>query len=132
LEESVVDPLFIRFCSADIMQCIASLVNEHEFPEAIIGISTGISAFLFIHISIVGFKSATVTVSSELPLGSGLGSFVSFCVVVSGSYPWKGNIKRFHAIHLQLEASLYAANLCRRSVEACRSEEETYWISMKS
>lgn len=81
LEEFVVDPLCVKSCSADIMQCIASLVDEQEFPEAVIGVS----AFLFLYISIVGFKSATVIVSSELPLGSGLGSSAAFCVAISGA-----------------------------------------------
>jgi len=85
LEEFVVDPLCVKSCSADIMQCIASLVNEHEFPEAVIGVSAGVSAFLFLYISIVGFKSATVTVSSDLPLGAGLGSSAAFCVAISGA-----------------------------------------------
>lgn len=85
LEEFVVDPLCVKSCSADIMQCIASLVDEQEFPEAVIGVSAGVSAFLFLYISIVGFKSATVIVSSELPLGSGLGSSAAFCVAISGA-----------------------------------------------
>lgn len=33
---------------------------------------------------------------------------------------FKGNIKKHHAIQLQIQLSLYAANLCRQSVEAYR------------
>nr|AQT03469.1 mevalonate kinase [Ginkgo biloba] len=80
-----VDPLSVKSCSPDIMQCIAAIVDEQEFPEAIIGVAAGVSALLFLYISIIGFKPATVIVASDIPLGSGLGSSAALCVAGSGA-----------------------------------------------
>lgn len=72
-------------CSPETVKLIATLVEEHEFPEAKTGIASGVIAFLWLYTSIQGNKPATVTVSSELPLGSGLGSSAAFCVSLSGA-----------------------------------------------
>ncbi|KAH9323558.1 hypothetical protein KI387_018197, partial [Taxus chinensis] len=85
LDAYIVDPLCIKPCSTDFLHCVASLVDEEEFPEAIIGVAEGVSALLYLYISIIGFKPATVIVPSDLPLGSGLGSSAAFCVATSGA-----------------------------------------------
>ncbi|KAI3669179.1 hypothetical protein L6452_40405 [Arctium lappa] len=72
-------------CSPETVKLIATLVEEHTIPEAKTGIASGVIAFLWLYTSIQGNKPATVTVSSELPLGSGLGSSAAFCVSLSGA-----------------------------------------------
>ncbi|KAI3499795.1 hypothetical protein L1887_35605 [Cichorium endivia] len=72
-------------CSPETIKLIATLVEEHKIPESKIGIASGVIAFLWLYTSIQGNKAATVTVSSELPLGSGLGSSAAFCVSLSGA-----------------------------------------------
>ncbi|KAJ7977989.1 Mevalonate kinase [Quillaja saponaria] len=72
-------------CSMEYARSIAALVEEQNIPEAKIGLAAGISAFLWLYTSIQGFKPATVVITSELPLGSGLGSSAAFCVALSAA-----------------------------------------------
>nr|AJT35507.1 mevalonate kinase [Gentiana rigescens] len=72
-------------CSLEITKAIASLVEEQQIPEANIGLASGISAFLWLYIAIHGCKPAVAIVTSELPLGSGLGSSAAFCVALSAA-----------------------------------------------
>ncbi|PIN21044.1 Mevalonate kinase MVK/ERG12 [Handroanthus impetiginosus] len=72
-------------CSLEMMKAIASLVEEQNVPEANIGLASGISAFLWLYTSVHGNKPATAVVTSELPLGSGLGSSAALCVALSAA-----------------------------------------------
>ncbi|CAJ1960885.1 unnamed protein product [Sphenostylis stenocarpa] len=72
-------------CSVENAKSIAALVEELNIPEAKIGLASGVSAFLWLYSSIQGFKPATVVVTSELPLGSGLGSSAAFCVALASA-----------------------------------------------
>ncbi|KAK8960404.1 Mevalonate kinase [Platanthera guangdongensis] len=72
-------------CSPAHLRLITSLVEEKNIPEAKIWLSSGVSAFLYLYTSIHGYKPATVAVTSELPLGSGLGSSASFCVSLAAA-----------------------------------------------
>ncbi|XP_062002695.1 mevalonate kinase-like [Rosa rugosa] len=72
-------------CPAEAIKSLAILVEELNIPEAKIGIAAGVLAFLWLYSSIQGFKPATVIISSELPLGSGLGSSAALCVAFSGA-----------------------------------------------
>nr|XP_048322304.1 mevalonate kinase-like [Ziziphus jujuba var. spinosa] len=72
-------------CSTEAISSISVLVEEQNIPEAKIGLSSGLSAFLWLYSSIIGFKPATVVVNSELPLGSGLGSSAALCVALSAA-----------------------------------------------
>ncbi|KAK4595942.1 hypothetical protein RGQ29_014151 [Quercus rubra] len=72
-------------CSIETMKSIAALVEEQNIPEAKIGLASGVSAFLWLYSCIHGFKPATVVVTSELPLGSGLGSSAALCVALSAA-----------------------------------------------
>ncbi|XP_020101411.1 mevalonate kinase isoform X2 [Ananas comosus] len=74
-----------RPCSPEHSKLIASLVEEQNIPEAKIWLRSGIHAFLYLYTSIHGFKPGKVVISSELPLGSGLGSSAAFCVSLSGA-----------------------------------------------
>ncbi|KAJ6802731.1 mevalonate kinase-like [Iris pallida] len=74
-----------RSCSRENMEVLQMLVEEKNIPEARIGLSSGVSAFLYLYTSIHGLKPAKVVVSSDLPLGSGLGSSASFCVSISAA-----------------------------------------------
>ncbi|CAM8911424.1 unnamed protein product [Rhodiola kirilowii] len=65
-------------CPQDSLKAIEALVVEQNLPEAKIGLASGLSAFLWLYTSIQGYKPATVVITSELPLGSGLGSSASF------------------------------------------------------
>lgn len=72
-------------CSLETIKSITALVEEHSFAEAKIGLTSGVYAFLWLYTSILGFKPATVVVSSELPVGAGLGSSAAFCVALSAA-----------------------------------------------
>ncbi|XP_027931997.1 mevalonate kinase isoform X1 [Vigna unguiculata] len=72
-------------CSVEVAKSIAALVEELDIPEAKIGIASGVSAFLWLYSSIQGVKPSTVVVTSELPLGSGLGSSAAFCVALASA-----------------------------------------------
>ncbi|GFQ01320.1 mevalonate kinase [Phtheirospermum japonicum] len=72
-------------CSLETLKAIASLVEEQNIPEANIELASGVSAFLWLYNSIHGNKPAKVVVTSELPLGSGLGSSAAFCVALSAA-----------------------------------------------
>lgn len=74
-----------KSCSTESLRSLAMLVDEQMFPEAKIALASGVSAFLWLYITIQGYKPATVTVTSELPLSSGLGSSAAFCVSLSGA-----------------------------------------------
>lgn len=74
-----------RSCSPAHLQLITSLVEEKNIPEAKIWLSSGVCAFLYLYTSIHGYKPATVAVTSELPLGSGLGSSASYCVSLAAA-----------------------------------------------
>ncbi|KAL2491721.1 Mevalonate kinase [Abeliophyllum distichum] len=50
-----------------------------------IGLALGVSTFLWLYTSIHGYKPAKAVVTSELPLGSGLGSSAAFCVASSAA-----------------------------------------------
>nr|AID51439.1 mevalonate kinase [Astragalus membranaceus] len=82
-----VAPLFSKptSCSVECARSIAALVEDLNIPEAKIGLASGVSAFLWLYSSIQGFKPATVVISSELPLGSGLGSSAAFCVALAAA-----------------------------------------------
>ncbi|KAK9266976.1 hypothetical protein L1049_020645 [Liquidambar formosana] len=72
-------------CSPESIKSIATLVEEQNVPEAKTGLASGMSAFLWLYTSIHGYKPATVVVTSELPLGSGLGSSAALCVSLSAA-----------------------------------------------
>lgn len=72
-------------CSIENTKSIAALVEEQNIPEAKIGLASGVSAFLWLYSCIHGFKPATVVITSELPLGAGLGSSAAFCVALSAA-----------------------------------------------
>ncbi|RVW53286.1 Mevalonate kinase [Vitis vinifera] len=72
-------------CTPEFIKLIAALLIEQNIPEAKIGLASGVSAFLWLYTCIQGFKPATVVITSELPLGSGLGSSASFCVSLSAA-----------------------------------------------
>ncbi|GMI79548.1 mevalonate kinase, MEVALONATE KINASE [Hibiscus trionum] len=72
-------------CSPETVTSLTALVEEQRFPESKIGLASGVYAFLWLYTSILGFKPATVVVSSELPLGAGLGSSAAYCVALSAA-----------------------------------------------
>ncbi|KAJ6790681.1 mevalonate kinase-like [Iris pallida] len=74
-----------RSCSQENLEVLQMLVEEKNIPEARIELSSGVYAFLHLYTSIHGLKPAKVVVTSDLPLGSGLGSSASFCVSISAA-----------------------------------------------
>ncbi|XP_040367378.1 mevalonate kinase-like [Rosa chinensis] len=74
-------------CPAEVNKSLAILVEELNILEAKIGIAAGVWAFLWLCSSIQGYGTvpATVIISSELPLGSGLGLSAALCVAFSGA-----------------------------------------------
>ncbi|KAL5979934.1 hypothetical protein ACLOJK_039046 [Asimina triloba] len=77
---------FTASSSSESVKQFAILVEEQNIPEAKIGLAAGVCAFLWLYASILGFKPVTVIVTSDLPLGSGLGSSASFCVPISAAH----------------------------------------------
>uniref|UniRef100_A0A2P2JUZ6 Mevalonate kinase n=2 Tax=Rhizophora mucronata TaxID=61149 RepID=A0A2P2JUZ6_RHIMU len=75
-----------RSCGTESIMSISALVETQDIPEAKIALASGVSAFLWLYTSILGFKPGTAIVSSDLPLGSGLGSSASFCVALSAAF----------------------------------------------
>lgn len=71
--------------SSDIIAKLRCLMDKKPLPEAKIGIDSGVMAFLFLYASILGSLPSTVTITSELPIGSGLGSSASFCVSLAAA-----------------------------------------------
>ncbi|KAG4916872.1 hypothetical protein AAZX31_19G221900 [Glycine max] len=86
-------------CSVENAKAIAALVQDLNIPEANFGLASGVSAFLWLYSSIQGFKPATVLVTSELPLGSGLGSSASFCVALAAALLAYTDSVSFHVNH---------------------------------
>ncbi|XP_059652487.1 mevalonate kinase-like [Cornus florida] len=72
-------------CPPETMKSIAALVEEQNIPEAETGLAAGVSAFLWLYTSIQRCKPAKVVITSELPLGSGLGSSAALCVSLSAA-----------------------------------------------
>ncbi|XP_057960459.1 mevalonate kinase-like isoform X2 [Malania oleifera] len=72
-------------CSPELISSIMVLIDQQNIPEAKIGLISGVTAFLWLYTSIQGFKPAKLVVTSELPLGSGLGSSAAFCVSLSAA-----------------------------------------------
>ncbi|CAM0150075.1 unnamed protein product [Urochloa decumbens] len=72
-------------CSPDELAAIAKLMEGQEIPEAKIWLSAGLSAFLYLYTSILGCRPGKVVVTSDLPIGAGLGSSAAFCVSMSGA-----------------------------------------------
>ncbi|KAF8388050.1 hypothetical protein HHK36_026716 [Tetracentron sinense] len=72
-------------CSPETLKSIAALVGEHNIPEAKSGLAAGVLAFLYLYTSIQGYKPATAVVTSDLPLGAGLGSSAALCVSLSAA-----------------------------------------------
>ncbi|MCO5558402.1 hypothetical protein L7F22_011983 [Adiantum nelumboides] len=66
--------------SPEVIARLTGLFDENSLPEAKIEIASGVRAFLFLYSSILGVISSTITVSTKLPMGGGLGSSASFCV----------------------------------------------------
>ncbi|KAF8053976.1 hypothetical protein N665_1358s0011 [Sinapis alba] len=72
-------------CSDKTLKSIAVLVEEQNIPEEKIWLSSGLSTFLWLYTSILGFSPATVIITTELPYGSGLGSSAAFCVALTAA-----------------------------------------------
>ncbi|XP_047315822.1 mevalonate kinase isoform X2 [Impatiens glandulifera] len=72
-------------CSNETVKALSVLVEDLDIPEAKIGLASGITAFLWLYISIQGYRSGKVVITSELPLGSGLGSSAALCVALSAA-----------------------------------------------
>ncbi|CAN7125458.1 unnamed protein product [Brassica rapa subsp. narinosa] len=84
-DSSNVSPSTPSSCSSQTLKSIAVLVEEQNIPEAKIQLSSGISTFLWLYTSILGFIPATVIITTELPYGSGLGSSAAFCVALTAA-----------------------------------------------
>ncbi|CAO2208229.1 unnamed protein product [Urochloa humidicola] len=72
-------------CTPDELAAIAKLMEGQEIPEAKIWLSAGLSAFLYLYTSILGCRPGKAVVTSDLPIGAGLGSSAAFCVSMSGA-----------------------------------------------
>ncbi|GFY94773.1 mevalonate kinase [Actinidia rufa] len=80
LPDMGITPSSPKPCTPETIKLLAALVEEHNnIPEAKITLAAGVIAFLWLYTSI------QVVVTSELPLGSGLGSSAAFCVSVSAA-----------------------------------------------
>ncbi|ESQ32252.1 hypothetical protein EUTSA_v10004396mg [Eutrema salsugineum] len=84
-DSSTLSPSTPTSCSGETLKSIAVLVEEQNIPEAKIWLSSGISTFLWLYTSIIGFSPATVIITTELPYGSGLGSSAAFCVALTAA-----------------------------------------------
>ncbi|XP_078435405.1 mevalonate kinase isoform X3 [Wolffia australiana] len=79
------DPFSPKPCSKETMELIHGLFEYQKLPEAKSSLASGVYAFIYLYASILGLKAGRVVVSSDLPLGGGLGSSASFCVSLCGA-----------------------------------------------
>ncbi|KAJ4771129.1 Mevalonate kinase [Rhynchospora pubera] len=72
-------------CTSEKLELLSGLVAQKNMPQENVQLNSGLYAFLFLYTSILGYKPGKAVVTSELPMGSGLGSSASFCVALSGA-----------------------------------------------
>ncbi|KAF6174059.1 hypothetical protein GIB67_020241 [Kingdonia uniflora] len=88
-------PLQPQSCLSESVKAIVALIEEQNVPEVNVGLSTGICAFIWLYTSIHGYKPATAVITSNLPLGSGLGSSAAYCVSLSAALLASSNAVSF-------------------------------------
>ncbi|KAM7469292.1 hypothetical protein LguiA_007475 [Lonicera macranthoides] len=86
-----------KSCSPETLKSIASLVDEVNIPEANYGLAAGVTAFIWLYTSIQGYKAGKVVITSDLPLGAGLGSSAALCVSLSAAL-----VSLSDAVHLDV------------------------------